>query len=93
MWIRDRTKAEHVAEDLNGKIDMIIDGGTVDIGLESTICRLYTSLEIVGTGGDGSNSFNISTTYSLAVSYTHLDVYKRQELALLCMQMQTMYLS
>ena len=34
------TKAEHVAEDLNGKIDMIIDGGIVDIGLESTIIDL-----------------------------------------------------
>lgn len=31
------TTAEHVAEDLSGKIDMILDGGTVDIGLESTI--------------------------------------------------------
>ena len=29
--------AEHVAEDLDGKIDMILDGGAVDIGLESTI--------------------------------------------------------
>ena len=31
------TKAEHVAEDLAGRIDMIIDGGSVEIGLESTI--------------------------------------------------------
>ena len=31
------TTAQHVEEDLNGKIDMILDGGTVDIGLESTI--------------------------------------------------------
>ena len=31
------TSAEHVAEDLDGKIDMIIDGGNVDIGVESTI--------------------------------------------------------
>ncbi len=31
------TRAEHVWEDLNHKIDMIIDGGPVDIGLESTI--------------------------------------------------------
>ncbi len=31
------TTAAHVAEDLNGKIDMIIDGGRVNIGLESTI--------------------------------------------------------
>lgn len=31
------TKASHVIEDLAGKIDMIIDGGEVEIGLESTI--------------------------------------------------------
>ena len=31
------TRAEHVIEDLNGKIDMIIDGGQVGIGVESTI--------------------------------------------------------
>ncbi|MBR1812990.1 MAG: threonylcarbamoyl-AMP synthase [Lachnospiraceae bacterium] len=31
------TKAEHVVEDMNGRIDMIIDGGQVGIGLESTI--------------------------------------------------------
>lgn len=34
------TKAEHVIEDLSGKIDMIIDGGAVGIGLESTIVDL-----------------------------------------------------
>jgi len=34
------TKAEHVIEDLNGRIDMIIDGGSSDIGLESTIVDL-----------------------------------------------------
>lgn len=31
------TKASHVYEDLQGKIEMILDGGEVDIGLESTI--------------------------------------------------------
>lgn len=31
------TSAGHVAEDLDGKIEMIIDGGSVDIGVESTI--------------------------------------------------------
>ena len=31
------TTAEHVRVDLEGKIDMIMDGGAVDIGLESTI--------------------------------------------------------
>lgn len=34
------TKAKHVIEDLDGKIDMIIDGGSSDIGLESTIVDL-----------------------------------------------------
>lgn len=34
------TKAEHVIEDLSGKISMIIDGGASDIGLESTIVDL-----------------------------------------------------
>ncbi len=34
------TKASHVAEDLSGKIDAILDGGAVDIGLESTIVDL-----------------------------------------------------
>jgi len=31
------TSAQHVADDFDGRIDMIIDGGNVDIGLESTI--------------------------------------------------------
>lgn len=31
------TTACHVAEDLSGKIDMIVDGGAVEIGVESTI--------------------------------------------------------
>jgi L-threonylcarbamoyladenylate synthase len=34
------TKAEHVLHDLNGKLDMIIDGGSCDFGLESTILDL-----------------------------------------------------
>lgn len=31
------TRAQHVIEDMNGKIEMIIDGGEVGIGVESTI--------------------------------------------------------
>ncbi len=34
------TKASHVYEDLSGKIEAILDGGSVDIGLESTIVDL-----------------------------------------------------
>lgn len=41
------TKAEHVIEDLNGKIDMIIDGGSVGIGLESTIIDLTSAVPTI----------------------------------------------
>ncbi len=34
------TLAEHVIEDMNGRIDMILDGGAVGIGIESTIVDL-----------------------------------------------------
>ena len=34
------TAASHVAEDLDGRVDMILDGGECDIGLESTIVRI-----------------------------------------------------
>lgn len=34
------TRAEHVVEDLDGKIEMIVDGGAVEIGVESTILDL-----------------------------------------------------
>ena len=41
------TKALHVNEDLNGKIDMIIDGGTTEVGLESTILDLSGDLPTI----------------------------------------------
>ncbi len=34
------TKAEHVIKDMDGKVDMIIDGGNATLGLESTIVDL-----------------------------------------------------
>lgn len=37
------TKASHVWEDMHGKIPMILDGGAVGIGLESTIIDLTVS--------------------------------------------------
>ena len=41
------TKASHVLGDLDGKIDMVIDGGTVDIGLESTIVDVTGEIPII----------------------------------------------
>ena len=34
------TSAKHVADDLSGRVDMIIDGGECEIGLESTIVKI-----------------------------------------------------
>ncbi len=41
------TKAEHVIEDLDGKIDVIIDGGASAIGLESTIVDLTGEVPLI----------------------------------------------
>lgn len=41
------TRAEHVYEDLNGKIPLIIDGGEVGIGLESTIVDLSGDVPMI----------------------------------------------
>ena len=41
------TRAEHVYEDLNGRIPMILDGGPVPIGLESTIVDLTGDVPMI----------------------------------------------
>ena len=41
------TTGEHVIEDLSGRVDMIVDGGTIDIGLESTIVDLSETIPVV----------------------------------------------
>lgn len=41
------TLAKYVQEDLEGKIDMILDGGSVGIGLESTIIDLTAEMPVV----------------------------------------------
>lgn len=41
------TEAAHVAEDLMGKVDMIIDGGRTDIGLESTVVDMTSEIPMI----------------------------------------------
>lgn len=41
------TKASHVITDLSGKINMIIDGGSVGIGLESTILDMTSDIPVI----------------------------------------------
>ncbi len=41
------TKAEHVWEDMNGRIPMILDGGEAEFGLESTIIALQDDTAVL----------------------------------------------
>lgn len=41
------TLAEHVLEDLDGKIDLVIDGGKTSIGLESTVLDLTSNIPVL----------------------------------------------
>ncbi len=41
------TKAGHVMEDLSGKIDLVIDGGEVELGLESTIVDVTGEVAVI----------------------------------------------
>ncbi len=41
------TKAKHVIDDMMGRVDAIIDGGAVDIGLESTIIDVTGDVPII----------------------------------------------
>lgn len=46
------TTAQHVMNDLNGKIDAVIDGGVCNVGLESTVITLATEVpRVLRPGG------------------------------------------
>ncbi|MFQ6547541.1 L-threonylcarbamoyladenylate synthase [Aestuariibius sp. 2305UL40-4] len=45
------TTATHVFKGLGGKIDAVVDGGTCDVGLESTIIDLYGTPRLLRAGG------------------------------------------
>lgn len=45
------TSAEHVAADLSGRIDLIIDGGPVNVGVESTIVGCFDTPILLRPGG------------------------------------------
>lgn len=41
------TMAEHVMEDFEGRIDMILDGGMVNVGIESTVLDLTEDVPVI----------------------------------------------
>jgi L-threonylcarbamoyladenylate synthase len=45
------TTAAHVANDLTGRIDLIVDGGAVSVGVESTILACFEEAMLLRPGG------------------------------------------
>src|SRR5205085_6473317 len=45
------TTAEHVRSDLAGRIDLIVDGGAVEVGVESTIVGCFEAPMLLRPGG------------------------------------------
>lgn len=46
------TRAEHVVEELSDRVDLVLDGGACEVGLESTIINLSTGrVQILRPGG------------------------------------------
>jgi L-threonylcarbamoyladenylate synthase len=45
------TEAAHVESDLSGRIDLIVDGGPVDVGVESTIVGCFETPMLLRPGG------------------------------------------
>jgi L-threonylcarbamoyladenylate synthase len=45
------TTAAHVASDLSGRIDLIVDGGPVAVGIESTIVACFENAMLLRPGG------------------------------------------
>ncbi len=41
------TRASHVLDDLNGRIDLILDGGPTDVGVESTVLDLSSDVPTI----------------------------------------------
>ena len=71
------TSASHVAEDLTGKVDMILDGGDVGIGLESTIVDFTEEIPVILRPGyiDQKMAEDVIGPVRMdrgPVSYTHL---------------------
>jgi L-threonylcarbamoyladenylate synthase len=81
------TQISHVLQDFDGKVDIVIDGGSTEIGLESTVLDLTTSiptilrpgkitLQMIGSALkmkiiDASSNQEIHAPKSPGMKYTH----------------------
>ena len=67
------TTAQHVEEDLAGRIDMIVDGGAVEIGVESTILDMTVEPPMILRPGAVTREMLEEVIGEVAVDKTLLD--------------------
>lgn len=72
------TSARYVAEDMDGRIDMILDGGDVGIGLESTIVDLTEEEPVILRPGYVTQEMLTEVLGSVSVDRTILDAASTQ---------------
>lgn len=72
------TLAKHVMEDMQGKIEMILDGGSVEIGLESTIVDLSCEVPTILRPGYVTKDMLEKVLGEVAVDQTTLDLNSQE---------------
>lgn len=75
------TRAAHVTEDMNGRIDMILDAGEADVGLESTVISLKGDRITLLRPGFITLDDLLSVTPNVEVNPAVLSTLKNGELA------------
>ncbi|MBP3941302.1 MAG: threonylcarbamoyl-AMP synthase [Christensenellaceae bacterium] len=76
------TTAQHVIDDFMGKIPVILDGGSADVGLESTVCDLRGDVPIVLRPGGVTAEMIRSVAGDVMISPGVLEELKEGEKAL-----------
>lgn len=72
------TLAKHVMEDMQGKIEMILDGGSVEIGLESTIVDLSCEVPTILRPGYVTKDMLEKVLGEVALDQTTLDLNSQE---------------
>ena len=72
------TLAKYVCEDLNGRVDMIIDGGNIPIGLESTIVDMTSEIPMILRPGFVSKEMLEEVLGEVKVDPTILDANSKE---------------
>ena len=68
------TLAKYVCEDLNGRVDMIIDGGNIPIGVESTIVDMTSEIPMILRPGYVTKEMLEEVVGEVKVDPTILDI-------------------